>query len=62
MVYEQLVRLCAMDEAELARMTRQVSEVLTYNALWGLTELPRRFAETMTLGVIARLAPPARRA
>lgn len=62
MVYEQLVRLCAMDEAELARMTRQVSEVLTYNALWGLTELPRRFAETMTLGVIAQLAPPARRA
>jgi hypothetical protein len=62
MVYEQLVRLCATDEAEMARMTEQVCEVLSYNACWGLTELPRRFAETMVQGVIAQLAPAARRA
>jgi len=61
MVYEQVVRLCRMDEAALARMTEQLSEVLAFNACWGLGELPRRFAETVIAEVIAQLAPPARR-
>ena len=57
MVYDQVVRLCAMDETELARMTAKVSEILAFNACWGLTELPRRFSETVAAGLIDQLAP-----
>ena len=57
MVYDQVVRLCAMDETELARMTAKVSDILAFNACWGLTELPRRFSETVASGLIDQLAP-----
>ena len=62
MVYEQVVRLCAMDETEMARLTEKVSEILAFNACWGLTELPRRFSETVAAELIEQLAPRRREA
>ena len=60
MVYDQVVRLCRMDERELARMSAGAQEVLAFNACWGLTELPRRLEETLGPALVQRLLPPAR--
>jgi hypothetical protein len=60
MVYEQVRRLCVLDEAEMARMSEKAAEVMTFNACWGLTELPRRFNETIGSELIAQLAPAGR--
>ncbi len=57
MVYDQVRKLCALDEAELARMTDQVAEILVFNACWGLEELPRRFSDTIAVEVIDQLRP-----
>ena len=57
MVYDQVRRLCAMDEAELARRMTALSEVVAFNACWGLTELPRRFRQTLVSGLVDQLAP-----
>ncbi len=43
LVYDQAARLCRMDEAELRRLTEEISETVVFNACWGLTELPRLF-------------------
>ena len=45
MVYQQVARLCAVDEAELARRMEEASEAVVFNAWWGLTQLPRLFRE-----------------
>ena len=60
MVYEQVRRLCGLDEAEMARMSEKAAEVMAFNACWGLTELPRRFDETIGSALIAQLAPAGR--
>ncbi len=44
-VYQEVVRLCRMDEAELARLSDEAAEAVVFNARWGLTELPRLFRE-----------------
>ena len=44
-VYGQIVRLCAMDEAELARLSDEAAEAVVFNAWWGLTQLPRLFRD-----------------
>lgn len=43
MVYEQVRRLCRMDEGELARMERRIADKLVFNARWGLTRFPRAY-------------------
>ena len=43
-VFEQVARLCAMDEPELARVSDAAREAMVFNAVWGLTELPKLFA------------------
>lgn len=45
MVYQQVARLCVVDEAELARRMEEASEAVVFNAWWGLTQLPRLFRE-----------------
>ena len=59
MVYDQVRRLCAQDEAEMARMDAQLSEIVTFNACWGLTELPRRFNDQVVADLVDQLAPNA---
>lgn len=44
-VYQEVVRLCGMDEAGLARLNDEAAEAVVFNARWGLTELPRLFRE-----------------
>jgi hypothetical protein len=56
MVYEQVVRMCGMDDATLARLDEGVAEVLSFNAYWGLVELPRLFAEVVGAAFVTRLA------
>ena len=58
MVYDQVRRLCAVDEAELARMSAELSETVVFNAAWGLTELPRRFREQLVTRLVDLLLPP----
>jgi hypothetical protein len=50
-VYAELRRLCALPEAEWARMERGMDEILAHNAHWGLTRMPGRYQE-----IDARLA------
>lgn len=45
MVLDQIVRLCAAEEAELARRSDAVAGQVVFNARWGLTQLPRLFRE-----------------
>jgi hypothetical protein len=40
LVYEQVVRLCRMDEDALAALERRVEDKLIFNARWGLTTFP----------------------
>ena len=54
-VYEQIVRLCGMEEAELARLCDAVTEAVVYNASWGLTELPRLFHDRIDAALVDRL-------
>ena len=59
MVYEEVRRLCAADETELAKLSGRLSEIVAFNACWGLTELPGRFADTIASELIDQLAPSA---
>ena len=55
MVYAELRRLCALDEPQIARASAELSEILSFNACWGLTELPRRFRQTLLAGLVDQL-------
>jgi hypothetical protein len=57
MVYDQVRRLCALDEDELARAFAALREVLIFNACWGLTELPRQFSEVLIPELIQQMRP-----
>jgi hypothetical protein len=41
MAYAEVRRLCALDEAELARLEAALASKLEHNARWGLFDLPR---------------------
>ena len=43
LAYAEIRRLCAVDEAEMARMDDGLSEVLAANARWGLVDLPHKY-------------------
>ena len=58
MVYAEVRRLCAMDEAELDRLDRQLDEVIVFNARHGLVELPRLFRDRYDPGLIADIMGP----
>ncbi len=55
MVYAELRRLCALDEPQIARASAELSEIVSFNACWGLTELPRRFRQTLLAGLVDQL-------
>ena len=43
LVYQQLRRLCAAPESELAAAEAALAEILAFNARWGLTRMPELF-------------------
>jgi hypothetical protein len=43
LVYREFVRLCRLDERELARLESRVADTLDFNARWGLTQFPSQF-------------------
>ena len=51
-VFEQVTKLCAMDEAELGRASEAASEAMVFNAVWGLTELPGLFARRIDAALV----------
>lgn len=52
MVYAEFQRLCAMDEAQLATWTDSLAEVLTHNARWSLTRLPKLYRDKHDPGLL----------
>ena len=58
LVYDQVVRMARMDEAELDRLEASVAEKVVFNARWGLTRLPHLFQDTLLPAAIAQLLPP----
>ena len=62
LVYAEVRRLCAADEAEMPRLEQGLSEVLVANARWGLVELPqqyRRVWDPELVGKLLALSPAA---
>ncbi len=59
MVSAETRRLCALDEADMARVSAELDEIVTFNACWGLTELPRRFNDTVVADLVDQLPPRA---
>lgn len=57
MVYDQVVKLCSMDEADLARLSSRAAEIMTFNACWGLTKLPRILNDKIGSELIDQLIP-----
>jgi hypothetical protein len=58
MVYQQVRRLCAMDEAELDGLERTLDETLVFNARHALVELPRMFRERLDPALVADILAP----
>jgi hypothetical protein len=59
LVYDQVKRLCAVDEGELARLDQAVSDRLIHNARWGMTGLPAIFRDRIDVGLVDRILAPA---
>ena len=59
LAFEQLRRLCRMDEHELARLSASVDEKLKFNAEWGLTKLPQKFATEIDEAFLTEVLEPA---
>jgi hypothetical protein len=60
MVLDQIVGLCAADEAELALRSEAVARQVVFNARWGLTQLPRLFRERINPVLVDHLIDFAR--
>ena len=43
LVYQQVVRLCRMEERDLASIEQRIADRLIFNARWGLTTFPSTF-------------------
>ena len=55
MVYEQVRRLCAADEDELARRNDAAAEAVVFNAHWGLLKLPELFRTRIDAALVDQL-------
>ncbi|HEY5409354.1 MAG TPA: hypothetical protein VIJ94_01385 [Caulobacteraceae bacterium] len=55
LVYAEVRRLCAADEAEMARLEHELSEILVANARWGLVDMPRKYREVWDPEIVANL-------
>ena len=58
MVYREVERLCALDEAELDRLDRASREAVVRNARHGLVDLPRRFREEIDPKLVRDILEP----
>ena len=58
MVYREVERLCALDEAELDRLDRASREAVVRNAQHGLMVLPRRFREEIDPKLVHDILEP----
>ena len=59
MVYRQLERLCALDEAELDRLDRQIEETVIHNARNAMIALPARFRSQFDPELVRDILAPA---
>jgi hypothetical protein len=59
LVYEQVVRMCALDEPELERRMLGASEGLIRNCHWGFRHLPRLFREKIDVALADQIIDPA---
>jgi hypothetical protein len=57
-VYDEVRRLCALDEAELDRFDAELSEVVVFNARRALVELPRRYRDKIDPELLAEILAP----
>ncbi len=55
MVFDQVSRLCRMDDADIALLDELASETAVFNAWWGLVELPNLFRSHIDASLIDRL-------
>jgi len=55
MVYDEVRRLCAMDQADLDRLERNLEETLIFNAHHALVEMPRRFRRQLDPKLVGEL-------
>lgn len=55
MAYGEIVRLCRMDEAEMAKLERRISEVLIANARWGLVGFPQEYRRNWDPQIVSSL-------
>ena len=55
LAYAEVRRLCALDEAEMARLEHKLSKTLVANARWGLIELPRKYREVWDPEIVENL-------
>ena len=58
LAFAQLRRLCRLDEAELAQMIGGMRDKLVFNMSWGLTRLPRLYADTLDDAMLASVLEP----
>ncbi len=61
LAYAEIVRLAALDEAELDAMERRLTDVLIANARWGLVDFPeqyRRQWDPQIISALLSLVPP----
>ena len=59
MVYLEIRRLCALDEAEVDRLEAGLEEVLIFNARHGLIDLPKLFRSRYDPALVADILSPA---
>jgi hypothetical protein len=55
MAFNQVARLCRMDEAALARLGGAATQTAVFNAWWGMVELPRLFRSHIDAALIDQL-------
>ncbi len=55
LAYAEIRRLCALDEADLARMERELSPVLIANARWGVIGLREQYRRTIDPELVSSL-------
>ena len=60
MVYAEVRRLCALDEAELDRLEQALDEVIVFNARHGLTRLPKLFRDRYDPDLVADIVAAGR--
>jgi hypothetical protein len=55
LAYAEIRRLCATDEAEMARIEGGLAEILVANARWGLVELPDKYRKVWDPEIVTNL-------